>query len=412
MIAAKGYSRWRWVLLGLLFFSTVLNYLDRQALSILAPMIQSDLKMDDLAYAGVVQLFLIAYTIAYLGAGWLTDRLGSRLSLALFVSWWSLANIMTGFVTSVAQLGMARFALGLGEAGNYTAAPKTVAERFPPQQRALGVAVYTSGAMIGATIAPPLIGWLALTYGWRQAFVATGALGCAWLVGWIIANRFAGPPPEQSTAQVERSEDWSWGQIVTNRPMWLLALARGVTDPVWYFYLFWFPKYLSGAQDMSLAAVASVAWIVYLAADVGALGGGWLSGRLMLRGLTAPKARIVVMAIAATLAPLGAFVALQLPLAFVLALGALVALAHMAFLINLTALVVDVFPNKRLATIFGIIAAGSGVGGIASTWVVGQFAQTGAYESLFVGMALLHPLGWLLARLASKIGTRVPQPQI
>jgi ACS family hexuronate transporter-like MFS transporter len=154
--------RVRWAILALLFFSTVLNYVDRQTLSILATTIQKDLAIDDIGYAHVVQLFLIAYTLAYFVVGWLTDRLGSKLALALFVGWWSIANMMTGLVHGIGQLGAARFALGLGEAGNYVAAPKAVSEHYAPHERGFAVGVYTAGAMAGATIAPPLIGWLAL----------------------------------------------------------------------------------------------------------------------------------------------------------------------------------------------------------------------------------------------------------
>jgi MFS transporter, ACS family, hexuronate transporter len=168
-------SRMRWALLGMLFLSTVLNYLDRQTLSILAPLVQRDLGMTDLDYAWVVQLFLIAYTLAYLFAGRLTDWMGAKWSLALFVGWWSTANMLTGLVQNTFQLGAARTALGLGEAGNYTAGPKIVSERFPPQERGFAFGFYTAGAMVGATIAPPLLGWMAVVYGWRAAFFITGA---------------------------------------------------------------------------------------------------------------------------------------------------------------------------------------------------------------------------------------------
>lgn len=390
-------NRMRWAILGLLFFSTVLNYVDRQTLSILATTIQADLKMSDASYANVVQLFLIAYTIAYLGVGWLTDKLGSRLALAVFVTWWSLAGIVTGFVSSIAQLGAARFALGLGEAGNYVAAPKAVSEQFPPQERGFAVGVYTAGAMIGATIAPPLIGWLALTYGWRMAFVATGALGFVWLAVWLIVTRNA---PQLPAPTADDAPKWPLRRILSHRTVWGLALARTITDPVWYFYLFWFPKYLSDARDLSLLAVASTAWLVYLAADFGSVGGGWMSGRMIRRGITPARARLRLMAIAACVAPAGAFIAFQPVLPVTFALAALVALAHMAFLVNLSTLIVDRFPGRQVATIFGFVAAGSGVGGIISTGIVGSFAGTRDYGTVFLVMALLHPIGWIIARLA------------
>ncbi|HVJ03161.1 MAG TPA: MFS transporter [Sphingomonas sp.] len=387
----------RWAILALLFFSTVLNYVDRQTLSILATTIQKDLKIDDIGYAHVVQLFLIAYTIAYFVVGWVTDRLGSKLALALFVGWWSIANMLTGLVHSVGQLGASRFALGLGEAGNYVAAPKAVSERFAPHERGFAVGVYTAGAMVGATIAPPLIGWLALSYGWRAAFMATGALGFVWIAAWLALRH--GRPLEPADQAAEKP---SIRAILSDKSVWGLALTRTITDPVWYFYLFWFPKYLGDARGLSLAAIAATAWVIYLAADFGSISGGLLSGRIVRRGTAPIASRLRVMAMGACLAPLGALIALQPSLPVTYALAALVALSHMMFLGNLTTLAVDRFPQARVATIFGLIAAGSGIGGILSTQLVGAFAATRDYGTVFVVMAALHPIGWLVAWLTAR----------
>lgn len=388
-------ARIRWGILALLFASTVLNYIDRQTLSILAPTVQAELGMSDTDYAGVVQLFLIAYTLAYLVVGWITDKLGPKLALAGFVAWWSIANMVTGLVQSAGQLGAARFFLGLGEAGNYVAAPKTVSERFPPKERGFAVGVYTAGAMVGATLAPPLIGWLALAYGWRAAFLVTGGFGFVWVAAWLLVFRKA---PQAEAADSAAEPKWPLRRILSDRAVWGLAVARTITDPVWYFYLFWFPKYLIDARGMTLLGVAATAWLVYLAADVGSIFGGGASGRLVKRGVAPASARLRLMGVAACLAPLGALIATQPSIPFTYALGALVALAHMAFLVNLTTLAVDVFPQRQVATIFGFVAAGSGVGGILSTGIVGRFAEAADYGSLFLAMAALHPIGWLIAR--------------
>jgi MFS transporter, ACS family, hexuronate transporter len=179
----------RWWILALLFLSTVLNYVDRQTLSILARSIQTDMRLSDQDYATVIQVFLFAYTLAYLIVGRVTDRLGPRWSMALFLGWWSIANMLTGFARSLRELAACRFLLGLGEAGNYTAAPKAVGEWFESRYRGLAVGIYTAGAMVGATISPPLIAWLGGTYGWRFAFVATGAIGLVWIVPWLFNSR-------------------------------------------------------------------------------------------------------------------------------------------------------------------------------------------------------------------------------
>lgn len=386
----------RWAILALLFGSTVLNYVDRQTLSILAPMVQRDLGMTDIDYAHVVQAFLIAYTIAYLGAGWVTDKLGTRVSLALFVGWWSIANMATGLVRSTASLGAARAMLGLGEAGNYTAGPKAVSEHFPPHERGFAFGMYTAGAMVGATISPPLIGFLAIAYGWRAAFVVTGALGFVWLIAWLWIY------PKRSAAEATAAitTPTPWRAILRERPVWGFALARLIADPVWYFYLFWFPKYLTDERGMDLATVAMTAWIVYLAADVGSVGGGLLSGRLVRRGMAPPRSRLTIMALAAVLAPAGALIAMGPGVPVTFALAATVAFAHLLFQINLGTLVVDLYPTRVVATVFGLIAAGSSVGGILSTQVVGQLASTGSYAEIFLLMGLLHPIAVVIAWLA------------
>ena len=389
--APATYGRIRWAILALLFASTVLNYVDRQTLSILAPMVQRDLHIDDIGYASIVQLFLIAYTFAYLVAGWVTDKLGTRLSLALFVGWWSLANMATGLVRSAGQLGGTRALLGLGEAGNYTAGPKAVAEHFPESERGFAFGAYTAGAMVGATLAPPMLGFLALPYGWRAAFVGTGALGLVWLVAWLLIY------PRRARDAAEATGPMPWGAILRERPIWGFALSRLIADPVWYFYLFWFPKYLIDQRGMSLAAVAGIAWVVYLAADFGSIGGGLFSGWLIKRGVTAPNSRLIACGVAATMTPCGMLIATDIGVNWTLAIAALVGFAHLIFQINLGTLVGDLYPKRVVATVFGFIAAGSGLGGIFSTKLVGQFAASGHYATVFLLMGVLHPIATLLA---------------
>jgi len=395
MTRAIRTSRLRWMILALLFLATVLNYVDRQALSILASRVQRDLGISDLGYAHIVQYFLIAYTLSYLFSGWLTDRLGAKWTLALCLGWWSLANLATGWVRSAPQLGFARAMLGLGEPGVYTAGPKVVAEQFAPEQRGLAFGLYTAGAMVGATLAPPLIGGLALTYGWRSAFVVTGAAGFIWVVAWLAIYRDA-PGAEREA----RREPIHWGPILRDRTMWGLALARMIADPVWYFYLFWFPKYLSDARGLSLLAVAQLAWIVYLASDIGSVGGGWFSGRLIRRGMEPVRSRLVAITIAAALAPFGMLIAAHLGIGATLAIGALVAFAHLVFQINMGTLIVDLYPQRTIATVFGLIAAGSGLGGILSTQLVGEMVSGGSYTRVFLVMGLLHPLACVVIWLS------------
>lgn len=415
----------KWVLLALLFFSTVINYLDRQALSILATTIQADLGMSDLEYARVVQVFLFAYAAAYVMAGRVTDWLGARVALLLFVGWWSLANIATGFVRSAFELGAARFALGLGEPGNYTVGTKVVSEQFPAPQRGLALGLYTAGAMIGATLAPPLIGGIALTYGWRSAFWITGVAGLLWMIAWYLvyprpARQAATAVPAAATAEAVATPTLEtpaapapavsmkgvWGRLARDRTVWALVASRAVADPVWYFYLFWFPKYLGDARGMSLAAIASLAWIVYVAADIGSVGGGLISGRLVKRGMSPVRARLTTMIGAACLAPIGMLVALHPPIPLLLALACVVTFAHLTYQINLTAMTVDLFPSRYIASVAGLVGCGSALGGMVSAQVVGHLVADGNFDRAFVLMAFLHPIAVLLAWIALRKAKR------
>lgn len=415
----------KWVLLALLFFSTVINYLDRQALSILATTIQADLGMSDLEYARVVQVFLFAYAAAYVMAGRVTDWLGARVALLLFVGWWSLANIATGFVRSAVELGAARFALGLGEPGNYTVGTKVVSEQFPAPQRGLALGLYTAGAMIGATLAPPLIGGIALTYGWRSAFWITGVAGLLWMIAWYFvyprpARQAATEVPAAATVEAvatpaletpaatapAASMKGIWGRLARDRTVWALVASRAVADPVWYFYLFWFPKYLGDARGMSLAAIASLAWIVYVAADIGSVGGGLISGRLVKRGMSPVRARLTTMIGAACLAPIGMLVALHPPIPLLLALACVVTFAHLTYQINLTAMTVDLFPSRYIASVAGLVGCGSALGGMVSAQVVGHLVADGNFDRAFVLMAFLHPIAVLLAWTALRKAKR------
>lgn len=426
-----GTGRTKWVLLGLLFFSTVINYLDRQALSILATTIQADLDMSDLEYARVVQVFLFAYAAAYVMAGRVTDWLGARLSLLLFVGWWSLANIATGLVRTPLELGAARFALGLGEPGNYTVGSKVVSEQFPSRQRGLALGLYTAGAMIGATLAPPLIGGIALAYGWRSAFWITGAAGLLWMIAWwwvyprgkakaaapaqaLAADVAAASPAvaDEALPAAAPSMKGVWGRLARDRTVWALVASRAVADPVWYFYLFWFPKYLGDARGMSLATIASLAWVVYVAADIGSVGGGLISGRLVKRGMDPVRARLTTMVGAACLAPVGIFVAMHPSIPVLLGLACLVTFAHLTYQINLTTMTLDMFPSRYIASVAGLVGCGSALGGMLSAQVVGHLVADGNFDRAFILMAFLHPIAVGLAWTASRLARRSPMTLI
>jgi ACS family hexuronate transporter-like MFS transporter len=389
-------SRIRVWITALLFFSTVINYLDRQNLSILARTIQDDLHISDLQYGYVIQAFLFAYTLSYIVAGRVTDKLGTRASMAFFVIWWSIADMCTSLSRGARSMGFFRFLLGIGEPGNYTAAPRAVSEWFEPRQSALIIGIYTAGATLGATLAPPLVALLATHLGWRPVFLCTGGLGLLWVIPWLLIYRDAPAPAASDPALAPPAHPWR--EVLRRREVWVLTLSRVITDPVWYFYLFWFPKYLTDSRHLTLTQMARIGWIVYLAADIGCITGGFLSGKLVQRGWSPVSARIRVMSIAVFLLPMSALVPwAPSPILVVLAASA-AAFAHLAWQTSLSAMVVDIFPKPLIGTVFGIVAAGSGLGGMIFTNVASHVLVRYSYTPVFVAMGLFHPVAFLLIR--------------
>ncbi len=443
----------RWFIIVLVFLAAVLNYVDRQTLSALAPTIQRDLAMDDRAYANIVNLFLVAYTIAYLVSGRIVDRLGTRAGMTVFVVWWSIANVLTAAAHGMRSLGSFRFLLGLGEAGVWPAASKVVAEWFPARERALAIGLYTMGATIGATVAPYLVIPLA-TYpfaeklpfiahvlgdgvGWRMAFVITGALGLVWVLPWLLFYRQPKESKLVTSAELSLLEQsageeakangpddavpWTWRQIFSSRVVWLLLIGRLLTDPVWYFYQFWFPKYLHSVRHLAQDQL-TVTWIVYAAAAAGSLIGGWLSGVLVKQKIAPARSRLWIMLGCACLMPASPFIARVAGLDAAMTLTVVVVFAALAWLINLSSLVVDLVPRSSLGTVFGVVAAGSTLGGIMMNTLVSfmvsgpsskpsgfldqivntvlgpllSLVQGAGYGRWFLVMACLHPLAWLM----------------
>jgi MFS transporter, ACS family, hexuronate transporter len=444
----------RWWIIVLLFLAAVLNYIDRQTLSALAPTIQLDLNMDDQEYANVINIFLIAYTIAYLISGRVADKIGTRASLFFFVAWWSIFNMLTAASKGVTSLSYYRFGLGLGEAGIWPAASKAVSEWFPPKERALAIGLYTMGATIGATIAPyiviplatydyvatfPAIGeFLGVGTGWKVAFILTGFAGLLWLIPWIMLYR----RPEKSKlitadelamieaaaaiedkGSYESNSAWSWKQVLSFRGTWLLLGARLITDPVWYFYQFWFPKYLSADRNLSQDDL-KITWVIYAAAGVGSLLGGIISGQIVKRGVLPVASRMWVMLFCALLMPLSPFIASTSGLNASLTLTVFTVIAALAWLINISSLIVDIVPKHSLGTVFSVVAAGSTFGGIVMNMIVASMVtgpsdkplgfldsafhvvldpllnavQGQGYGMWFLIMAFLHPVAWLLLK--------------
>lgn len=403
----------RWWIAGLLFLASVLNYIDRQALSILAPTIQDELKLSDGDYGNIVSWFLVAYTVSYLVSGRIVDALGSRWSMAWFVAGWSAANALTGLARSAFSLGGFRFLLGLGEAGGYTASPKVVSEWFPAKDRGIAVGLYSVGGSVGATIAPLLVIALATNFGWRSAFVVTGGLGLVLAVLWLLLYRrpedhawlteqertliLSGrdTQPDTNSAAPTQPERQRWKSLLSNRAVWALMAARLLTDPVWYFFQFWLPKYFYSVRGFEQSELGAM-WVIFLAADVGFIGSGFVSGWLMRRGRDPRSARLRLMLGCAAIVPLAPLIATASSSAGAFAVAMLVVLAHTAWLASISTYVVDSVPAPVLGTAFGFIAAGSAVGGIVMTQVVVWTIEHFSYDHCFYAMVALHPLAFAL----------------
>lgn len=377
---------------ALLFLIALINYFDRQSLSVVAPFFQQELHMSDTGYGHIVSMFLLASAFAYALSGFISDALGTRKSMALFVGWWSIAEGATAFATSVFHLGFARFCLGLGEPGLWVVAPKAVSETVPKERQSLAVGVYTMGATAGAVIAIPTIAAITSHLPWRSIFLLDGCAGLLWLPFWFYFFR---PEPESSDAMPVVSRV-PLRAVLSRSAMWRLLVARGMTDPVWYFYLFWFPKYLLSSRHFSLGQVGHIAWTVYLGAGVGTVMGGLFSGWYIRRGVAPGLAYRRTMLLAALLLPLSPFAGFVRSSTLCVAIACVLAMAHMVWLVNLTATIVELFPLSQLGRAAGLIAAGSGFGGMISSELIAHIVTGHGYGMVFLAMGILHLLALAL----------------
>jgi ACS family hexuronate transporter-like MFS transporter len=395
--------RYRWVICGLLLLATTSNYMDRQVLGILAPDLQRALGWSEIEYGHIVTAFQAAYALGLLVCGWLVDRIGSRWGLIVAVSVWSLASMLHGCARTVVHFAVARFALGLAEAGNFPASVKSVAEWFPKRERALAIGIFNSGSNLGAILAPLLVPFLALTYGWPSAFFILGALGFV----WVFVALFLMRSPQR--VEVSRIGDGAGRSSMS----WLAALrcpetlgfaaAKLLTDPVWWFYLYWTPKYLHSTFGMQLSGIGAALVIIYLSADIGSIAGGWWSGVLIRRGVPVGTARMYVLlrcALAAVPVVLLAY-ASQMWLAVLLL--SLATAAHQAWSANLFASISDSIPEESVASVVGIGGMSGAIGGMILAQIAGHTLElTGSYIPLFIVCCSMYIVAWVVLRLCSQ----------
>jgi ACS family hexuronate transporter-like MFS transporter len=412
----------RWWIISLIFLATLINYIDRLTISVLAPVITRDLGLTNTQFGGIVTWFLLAYTISQGLSGRLYDRVGTKRGFVYSSLVWSIAAIAHAFARGLASLSVFRFVLGLGEAGNWPGAAKTVAEWFPIRERAFGMAIFNSGAALGSVVAPPLIVWLSLTYGWQTTFIVTGSLGFAWLVLWLFLyetpdrHKWLSEKEHEKIREGQRTEAASsdlttdpsaplrWRELLRYRQVWAIVLSRFLTDPVWWLYISWLPKYLADARGFSLVKIGLFAWVPYAAADAGSLSGGWISGYLIARGWSVDRSRKLVILIAALLMPAGIFAAFAQDAMVALILIGVVLFGFQVWINNVQTLPSDFFPDKSVGSVAGLGGTGAGIGSmifiLSTGWVVDHFS----YVPVLVVAGLLAPLGTLvLFLLAGRI---------
>jgi ACS family hexuronate transporter-like MFS transporter len=420
--ARAGVGWYRYVICALLFLATTINYLDRQVLGILATPLQKELDWSESEYGWIATAFTGAYAAGQLIMGGLMDRLGTRMGLSLAVACWSLAAMAHAPARSAASFGVARFALGLSEAGNFPAAIKTVAEWFPKTERALATGIFNSGSNVGAIVAPLFVPWIATRYGWPWAFVITGATGFVWLVAWLAIYRKPDEHPRVSRAElahirsdpVEPTAKIAWANLLHHRQTWAFAAGKFFTDPIWWFFLFWLPKFLNDTYGITLSGVGLPLVVIYLAADVGSIGGGWMSTTLIRRGFSVNAGRKTAM-LACALSVVPIVLAVRASNLWVaVGLISLATAAHQGWSANLFTLVSDTFPRRAVASVVGIGGFAGSLAGMMIATATGYLLQwTGSYVPIFVvaASAYLIALAVIHTLVPDLKPARMPEPQ-
>lgn len=395
---------YRWVICALLFFATSVNYIDRQIIGILAPTLKSELGWNEIDYSNIVFSFQLAYAIGLITIGRIIDWLGVKRGYAIAVFFWSLAAMLHAGMRGVTGFCAARFALGLSEAGNFPSAIKCVAEWFPKKERALVTGIFNAGTNVGATVAPIIVPWLTLNYGWQWAFIITGALGFIWLFFWIPVYRQPEKHPRVSKAELAYIQSdppdpevkIPWSALLKHRQTWAFTIGKFMTDPAWWLYLFWVPDFLKKNYQVDLKEVWLPLVIIYVIADFGSIGGGWLSSYFIKSGWSVNRARKTAMLICATCVVPIVFVTQFKSTWSAVALIGLAAAAHQGWSANLFTTVSDMFPRKAVGSVVGIGGMAGAVGGMFIAKLAGYVLEwTGSYWSLFViaGSVYLIALG-------------------
>ncbi|MEG3122432.1 MFS transporter [Sphingomonas sp. GB1N7] len=414
--AAARVGRYRWVICALLFAATAINYVDRQMIGVLKPTISAELGWNDATYSYVIIWFQAAYAIGYVSFGWIIDRIGARIGYSIAFVIWTLGHTLCGFAGTAGQFSAARFVLGIGEAGNFPAGIKAVSEWFPAKERALATGIFNAGANIGAVITPLIVPVITIAFGWRMAFIITGAASLVWLVAWIAIYRRPREQPRLSAAELAHIESdpadpavkIGWGRLLGYRETWAYALGKFLIDPIWWLFLFWTPDFLAKTYHLDLKSFGPPLVVIYIISDLGSVAGGWSSSRMMKRGFSANAARKLTMLACAFLVMPIFFAQYVDNLWLAVAIVGLATAAHQAFSANLYTIPSDMFPRGAVGSVVGIGGTVGAVGGMGMAWFTGYILQTtGSYTLIFavagsvylIAVGVIHLLSPRLARV-------------
>lgn len=407
------FKNFRWWIVGLLALVTAINYLDRQNFPLVYAEIKHTIAISDAQYGLLSSLFLLAYGTMYAVGGRVVDLLGSKIGYAIIVVWWSLANILHGFVSNILGLGVSRFLLGMGEGGGFPASAKVVSEWFPQKERSYAFGIFNTGSSIGAIIAPVLIFLIVdATGSWRWTFIVFGLVGLLWVLAWMKMfhvpgkskyvteeeKRYitAGHATEEVENQAAGKTKIPWVELLRYRKAWGLLIIKFLTDAAWFFFIFWLPKYLNDVRGLDIQGIGTYAWIPYAFAGTGSFVGGWLSSYLIKRQVSLDVSRKIAMGISAALLPASLLITSTSSVLFAIFFFGIAMMGHQFWSTILQTLAVDIFPSKVVGSVSGLMGCIGTYGAMIFSFIIGFVIQSQGYTPAFIVSGILHPISFLL----------------
>ncbi len=400
---------YRWRILALLFFATTINYVDRQVIGLLKPILDVELGWSESDYGFIVTAFQVAYAIGLITSGWLLDKIGTRIGYLWAIVIWSLAGMAHALTRTVSGFASARFALGIGESANFPAAVKAVAEWFPKKERAFAAGLFNSGSTAGAILAPVIVSGVTLAMGWQWAFIITGSLGFIWIIFWLLFYQSPQKHPKVSQRELDYisqdiedeqvAQKLKWLDLLKYKYTWAICSTRFISDWVWWFFLFWIPDFLEKQHGVNIKEAILPLVVIYAVSSIGGIGGGWISSRFIEKGKTIDMARKTTILLCALLVLPVMLVSQVSNLWIAVALIAAAAAGHQGWASNIFTIVSDIYPKKAVASMMGLSGFAGSIGGALSASFVGIVLEwTGSYFFIFTIASLVYIINWMILK--------------